>query len=95
MKEENRRLLQEKAENEQMMRLLETQKEVLTKNVSIVHWYQGVSVFYPSVRRSPSHPLFPRRLKPSLSVRAQVANLTNSGQESSAAVWAGDVSRCL
>ncbi|XP_035827360.1 myosin-9 [Aplysia californica] len=32
LREENRRLLQEKAENEQMMKLLETQKHVLTKN---------------------------------------------------------------
>ncbi|GFO24555.1 laminin subunit alpha-3, partial [Plakobranchus ocellatus] len=34
LKDEVRRLLQEKAENEQMIRLLETQKSVLTKNVS-------------------------------------------------------------
>ncbi|KAK6180012.1 hypothetical protein SNE40_012236 [Patella caerulea] len=32
LKSENRRLLQEKAENEQMMQLLETQKDVLTKS---------------------------------------------------------------
>ncbi|KAK3097784.1 hypothetical protein FSP39_013162 [Pinctada imbricata] len=32
MKEENRKLLREKAENEQMIKLLETQKEVLTKS---------------------------------------------------------------
>ncbi|GFR88874.1 laminin subunit alpha-3 [Elysia marginata] len=34
LREEVRRLLQEKAENEQMIRLLETQKSVLTKSVS-------------------------------------------------------------
>ena len=33
MKDENRKLLREKAENEQMIKLLETQKEVLTKSV--------------------------------------------------------------
>lgn len=33
LKDENRRLLQEKAENEQVIKLLETQKEVLSKSV--------------------------------------------------------------
>ena len=33
LKEENRRMLQEKAENEQVIKLLETQKEVLSKSV--------------------------------------------------------------
>lgn len=32
LKEENRKMIQEKAENEQMIKLLETQKEVLTKS---------------------------------------------------------------
>ena len=39
MKEENRRLLQEKAENEQVIKLLETQKEVLTKSVRDTNLY--------------------------------------------------------
>lgn len=34
LKEEKRRLLQEKAENEQMLQLLETQRDVLSKNVN-------------------------------------------------------------
>lgn len=34
LKEENRRLLQEKQENEQMIQLLETEKEVLSINVN-------------------------------------------------------------
>ena len=33
LRDENRRLLQEKAENEQMLQLLETQRDVLTKSV--------------------------------------------------------------
>ena len=39
MKEENRRLLQEKAENEQVIKLLETQKEVLAKSVRDTNLY--------------------------------------------------------
>ena len=39
VKEENRRLLQEKAENEQVIKLLETQKEVLAKSVRDTNLY--------------------------------------------------------